>query len=97
MDRPDPTDEGQFGERAVLMNSQGSGSKLPESDREDMEVFLEKMQQVLPALGVEVFVPTVSIQETEDKRELGRRESTNPCVSDGRPGTLGRPLQLFAT
>jgi len=60
----------KLAERAVLMNSQGSGSKLPESDREDMEVFLEKMQQVLPALGVEVFVPTVSIQEPEDKREL---------------------------
>jgi hypothetical protein len=57
-------------ERAVLMNSQNSGSKLPESDREDMEVFLEKMQQVLPALGVEVFVPTVSRQATEEKREL---------------------------
>ena len=63
-------DIAKLAERAVLMNSQGSGSKLPESDREDMEVFLEKMQQVLPALGVEVFVPTVSIQEPEDKREL---------------------------
>jgi len=57
-------------ERAVLLNNQGSGSKLPESDREDMEVFLEKMQQVLPALGVEVFVPTVSKEESEAKREL---------------------------
>lgn len=57
-------------ERAVLLNSQGSGSKLPESDREDMEVFLEKMQQVLPALGVEVFVPTVSKEESQAKREL---------------------------
>ena len=63
-------DIAKVAERAVLMNSQGSGSKLPESDREDMEVFLEKMQQLLPALGVEVFVPTVSRQETEDKREL---------------------------
>lgn len=60
----------RLAERSVLMNSQSSGSKLPESDREDMEVFLEKMQQVLPALGVEVFVPTVSRQATEEKREL---------------------------
>ena len=36
--------------RSVIMNSQSSGAKLPESDREDMEVFLEKMQQVLPVL-----------------------------------------------
>ena len=28
-------------DRCVVMNNQSSGSKLPESDREDMEVFLE--------------------------------------------------------
>ena len=60
----------KLAERAVLLNSQGSGSKLPESDREDMEVFLGKMQQVLPALGVEVFVPTVANVESESKRTL---------------------------
>jgi hypothetical protein len=43
-------------ERSIVMNSQGSGAKLPESDREDMEVFLEKMQQILPVLGVEAFL-----------------------------------------
>jgi hypothetical protein len=43
-------------ERSIVMNSQGSGAKLPESDREDMEVFLEKMQQVLPVLSVEAFL-----------------------------------------
>ena len=42
--------------RSIVMNSQGSGAKLPESDREDMEIFLEKMQQILPVLGVEAFV-----------------------------------------
>lgn len=46
--------------RAIVKNNQGSGSKLPESDREDMEVFLEKMLQLLPALGIEVLVPAVS-------------------------------------
>ena len=43
--------------RADVINSQGIGAKLPESDREDMEIFLEKIHQLLPALGVEVFVP----------------------------------------
>ena len=43
--------------RAQVKNSQGSGSRLPESDREDMEIFLEKIHQLLPALGVEVLVP----------------------------------------
>jgi len=38
------------------MNGQSSGAKLPESDREDMEVFLEKIYQLLPVLGVELLV-----------------------------------------
>ena len=42
--------------RARVMNSQTSGAKLPESDREDMEVFLEKIYQLLPVLGVELLV-----------------------------------------
>lgn len=44
--------------RAVVINGQGSGSKLPESDREDMEVFLDKVHQILPVLGIESFVKT---------------------------------------
>jgi hypothetical protein len=43
--------------RALVTNGQSSGAKLPESDREDMEVFLEKMCQLLPVLGVDLFVP----------------------------------------
>lgn len=57
-------------ERSVVMNNQGSGAKLPESDREDMEVFLEKMQQVLPVLGVEAFVHTTSIAKVDKQEEL---------------------------
>ncbi len=45
--------------RAQVKNSQASGSRLPESDREDMEIFLEKIHQLLPVLGVEVLVPTI--------------------------------------
>ena len=56
--------------RFVVMNSQSSGSKLPESDREDMEVFLEKMQQVLPVLGIEAFVSAVSKDQRNTQREL---------------------------
>ena len=43
-------------ERALVTNGQSSGAKLPESDREDMEVFLEKICQLLPVLGVDLFV-----------------------------------------
>lgn len=56
--------------RAVIKNSQGSGSRLPESDREDMEIFLEKVHQLLPALGVEVLVPLFSGPEVKSAQEL---------------------------
>jgi hypothetical protein len=45
--------------RSEVKNSQGSGARLPESDREEMEIFLEKIHQLLPVLGVEVLVPTI--------------------------------------
>ncbi len=57
-------------DRSIVTNSQSSGARLPESDREDMEVFLEKMQQVLPVLGVETFVQTLSDPQAEESREL---------------------------
>jgi hypothetical protein len=40
--------------RADVKNGQGSGAKR---DRADMEVFLEKMCQLLPVLGVDLLVP----------------------------------------
>lgn len=57
-------------DRSVIINSQGSGAKLPESDREDMEVFLEKIQQVLPVIGVEAFVQTASKPDGDTEREM---------------------------
>lgn len=56
--------------KAILKNNQSSGAKLPESDREDMEVFLEKLQQLLPALGIEVLVPAISKAKTSIENEL---------------------------
>ncbi len=57
--------------RATVMNNQGSGARLPESDREEMEIFLEKMQQMLPALDVDAFVPAVAKQsEDQVKKEV---------------------------
>lgn len=53
--------------RAEIKNSQGSGSKLPESDREDMEIFLDKVLQLLPILGVEDLVPTASIPNSKEE------------------------------
>jgi len=43
--------------RFSLENGQSSGSKLPESDREDMEVFLSRIRQLLPVLGTDILIP----------------------------------------
>lgn len=56
--------------RVKLANSQASGSKLPESDREDMEVFLGKVQQLLPVLGSDILTPVVAPKPPGDKTPL---------------------------
>jgi hypothetical protein len=47
--------------RALVMNGQSSGSKLPESDREDMEIFLERIHQLMPVLGADALLPIGSM------------------------------------
>lgn len=56
--------------RAVVKNGQSSGSKLPESDREDMEIFLEKIHQLMPALGADFLVPPASSATATTPREI---------------------------
>jgi hypothetical protein len=56
--------------RAHVINGQGSGARLPESDREDMEVFLEKIYQLLPVLGVELLVPSTGKAETDPEKKM---------------------------
>jgi hypothetical protein len=43
--------------RFVIDQNQAGGSKLPESDREDMEVFLMRIRQLLPVLGSNILSP----------------------------------------
>lgn len=45
--------------RFELENTQNSGSHLPESDAADMDVFLFRMEQLLPILGQEFLKPVV--------------------------------------
>ena len=49
------------------MNGQPSEAKLPESDREDMEVFLEKIHQFMPVLGADALLPIGSAPEGHAK------------------------------
>ncbi len=57
---------GQVG-RFTLEQNQAGGSKLPESDREDMEVFLARIRQLLPVLGSDILAP---IAQTAAKTRL---------------------------
>jgi hypothetical protein len=43
--------------RFTLEQNQAGGSRLPESDRHDMEVFLACVRQLLPVLGSDILVP----------------------------------------
>lgn len=50
------TEASQVG-RFTLEQNQAGGSRLPESDREDMEVFLSRIRQLLPVLGSDLLIP----------------------------------------
>jgi Domain of unknown function (DUF4357) len=54
-------EEAQKVGRFIVMNGQSSGSKLPESDREDMEVFLGRVVQLLPVLGCDLLTPILDV------------------------------------
>ena len=57
--------------RYRLENSNTSNPKLPESDREDMEVFLSRIRQVLPVLGSDLLTPiSGSLKNTKPQKEL---------------------------
>ena len=65
-------EQAKLAARSVVTNSQGSGAKLPESDREDMEIFLEKIHQLMPVLGADFLVPAVIKEEATPKQNVMR-------------------------
>lgn len=54
--------------RFTLEQNQAGGSKLPESDREDMEVFFSRIHQLLPVLGSNLLIP---VGQPEAKQQSG--------------------------
>jgi hypothetical protein len=56
--------------RSLVMNGQSSGSKLPESDREDMEIFLERIHQLMPVLGADALLPIGSAPGDPSGKQL---------------------------
>lgn len=78
--------EAQQAGRADVLNAQGSGSRLPESDRADMEVYLTRVRQLLPVLGSNVLIPVPD--QTASAAELLRCE-TKGLVATGARTTDG--------
>lgn len=79
----------------VLLNSTASGAKLPESDAAEMDIFLYKVFQLLPVLGINYFRDLVEKPSTQ--RELlyctikglkakGKRTSNGFLVFKGSKG-----------
>lgn len=63
--------ESKLAGRYQLENANSSNPKLPESDREDMEVFLARIRQVLPVLGSDLLSPiSGSAKPTQPQKEL---------------------------
>ncbi|APD48473.1 GIY-YIG nuclease family protein [Synechococcus sp. CS-602] len=63
--------ESKIAGRYELENVNGSNPKLPESDREEMEVYLSKIRQVLPVLGSDLLAPIAgSASPTKDQPNL---------------------------
>jgi hypothetical protein len=56
--------------RALVMNGQSSGAKLPESDREDIEIFLERIHQLMPVLGADALLPIGSPPAGNAEKEI---------------------------
>jgi hypothetical protein len=57
-------------DRFELENMNASGSHLPESDEADMDVFLAKVEQLLPVLGQDFLKPVVKLSVPVKSSEL---------------------------
>jgi hypothetical protein len=83
--------------KASLINTSSSGAKLPESDTAEMDVFLDKIYQLLPILGVDLFTP-LETTFLDDKQLLfckikglvakGRRTTSGFVVLKGSQAVL---------
>jgi hypothetical protein len=63
--------EAKLAGRYRLENTNSSNPKLPESDREDMEVYLQRIRQVLPVLGSDLLSPIAgSVKSARPQKDL---------------------------
>jgi hypothetical protein len=87
--------------RFTLEQNQAGGSKLPESDRSDMDVFYGHMKQLLPVLGSDLLTPaaegapekrldTVLILRTKELEARGFRTEGGFAVLKGSTAILNK-------
>jgi hypothetical protein len=78
--------------RAKLVNGQaGSPVNLPESDRADMDGFLEQMQLVLPVLGFDFTQPKIDASSIADSPES---ESVSPTFVLSEVGVMAKAREI---
>ncbi len=75
-------------DRFELDNSNASGSHLPESDAADMDVFLAKLEQLLPVLGQDFLKPFAKTVSTPKQADFLYCEIKN-VKATGRPSENG--------
>jgi hypothetical protein len=74
--------------RFSLDQNQSGGSRLPESDREDMEVFLARIRQLLPVLGSDILVP-VAQQDSKGHLKVIFLCRMKGAIARGQPTSNG--------
>ena len=57
-----------------VMNSAASGASLPEADRADMDVFIERMIQLLPVLGIHYFTTPATSTDKQSSFNKNKRQ-----------------------
>lgn len=75
-------------DRFELENTNSSGSHLPECDAADMDVFLAKVEQLLPVLGQDFLKPIATVTVTPSKSGL-LSCTIKKVKANGRPSENG--------
>jgi len=54
--------------QGIILNNQGSGARLPESDQAEMDIFLDRILKLLPVMGTTLFsVPEISKRLVDER------------------------------
>jgi len=64
--------------RMIVMNSVSSGSSLPEADRAEMDIFIQKILQLLPVLGIHWLSLTASFSPLQSRAKASLPDEEAP-------------------